>query len=253
MSEQITTTEQELHAYSDGQLGPEARREVEQRLQNDADAAAELADYDAIRTGLHQLYDPVLRERVPPMLTEPTQRIRQPWLAAAAGVVLMLGGLLVGLQLGGMEREAGEEHHHSAIPGAVARAYNTYAPEVRHPVEVGADQREYMVSWLSKRMGTLIVVPDLYEMGFKLIGGRLLSTEHGPGTLLMYENHSGQRLVFYQCNNPDGDESALRFEEAEGVPVSYWENKRYYYGVAGTLPKEELRRLAERAHHQVDS
>ena len=255
MSVQITTSEQELHAYCDGQLGLETRREVEKRLQNDAGSLAELTDYDAIRAGLHELFDPVLRERVPPMLGRPKRISRQPWMAAVAGVILMLGGLLIGLQIGGGlgDGDGGDEHHHSEIPGDVARAYNTFAPEVQHPVEVGGDQSEYLITWLSKRMGTVIIVPDLYALGFKLIGGRLLSTEHGPGTLLMYENHHGQRLVFYQCNNPDGDESALRFEMTDGVTVSYWESKRYYYGVAGTLSKDKLRRLAESAHQQVGS
>ena len=52
-----------------------------------------------------------------------------------------------------------------------AVAHAVYSPEVRHPVEVGADQEQHLVTWLSKRLGLKIKAPKLDEAGMALVGG----------------------------------------------------------------------------------
>ncbi|CCC97679.1 protein of unknown function [Azospirillum baldaniorum] len=55
-------TDDELHAYVDGQLAPERRLFVERWLADDPDAARRAEDYRAQAALLHELFDPVLRE-----------------------------------------------------------------------------------------------------------------------------------------------------------------------------------------------
>ena len=43
-----------------------------------------------------------------------------------------------------------------------ANAHAVYVPEVRHPVEVGADQEAHLVQWLSKRLAVPVRAPALY-------------------------------------------------------------------------------------------
>ena len=40
-----------------------------------------------------------------------------------------------------------------------AVAHVVYSPDVRRPVEVGADQEQALVTWLTKRMGTDVRPP----------------------------------------------------------------------------------------------
>src|SRR5258708_7802241 len=52
-------------------------------------------------------------------------------------------------------------------------AHMGYSPEVRHPVEVGADQEAHLVAWLSKRIGASPKRPQLAPLGDHLVCGRL--------------------------------------------------------------------------------
>ena len=64
------------------------------------------------------------------------------------------------------------------IARRAAIAHATYSPEVRHPVEVGADDEQHLVGWLSKRLGIKLRAPKLDEAGMSLVGGRLLPGAH---------------------------------------------------------------------------
>ena len=55
-----------------------------------------------------------------------------------------------------------------------------------HPVEVGADDEQHLVNWLSKRLGVKVRAPKLDDAGMSLVGGRLLPGENGPVAQFMY-------------------------------------------------------------------
>ncbi|NIA69867.1 hypothetical protein HBA54_14780 [Pelagibius litoralis] len=82
-----------------------------------------------------------------------------------------------------------------------AAAYVVYAPDNRHPAEVAATEAEHLSIWLSNRMGMAFRIPRLGDLGFELVGGRLMVGDHAPAALLMYENGQGRRLVFYLRND----------------------------------------------------
>jgi anti-sigma factor RsiW len=155
----------------------------------------------------------------------------------------------------GMHLERGGGSLLAAVPHTVreaAMAYAVYAPEVRHPVEVPGDQEQHLVSWLTKRMGTPVRAPRLDGLGFLLLGGRLLSSDDGPGALLMYEDHAGRRVILYACpTEADGRDTALRFAQEAGVAVVYWTEGVLSYALAGELDRSGLQALAESAYRQI--
>jgi anti-sigma factor RsiW len=70
-----------------------------------------------------------------------------------------------------------------------------YAVDRRHPVEVLGSEAPHLQQWLSNRLERIVVAPDLSALGYQLMGGRLLATEHGgAAALLMYEDANHQRL-----------------------------------------------------------
>ena len=69
-----------------------------------------------------------------------------------------------------------------------ANAHLLFAPDLRHPVEFGADQQDSLLLWLSERLGQAMHAPNLQELGFTLVGGRLLPASGQPAAQLMYEN-----------------------------------------------------------------
>jgi anti-sigma factor RsiW len=137
--------------------------------------------------------------------------------------------------------------HNAAI------AHVVYSPEVRHPVEVGADQETHLVQWLSKRLGTPLKVPHFSAEGFDLVGGRLLPGEQGPVAQFMYQDAQGRRLTLYvRTDAAENRETAFRYTLEGKVSVFYWLDGRLGYALSGELPREQLLRIAEAAYKQLN-
>lgn len=136
--------------------------------------------------------------------------------------------------------------HHAAL------AHRVYAPEVRHPVEVGADQQDHLVAWLSKRLGTPLKPPRLAPLGYELVGGRLLPGDSGPVAQFMYTDASGQRLTLYVSSGQAGNkDSGFRYAQDGQLSVFYWIDGRYGYALSGALGKAELSQIANAVYEQL--
>lgn len=245
-------TEAELHAYVDGAL-PDARRaEVEAYLAAAPDEAARVHAYEVQNTTLRRLFDPLLDDAVPERLRLPLHARRRfslaPYAAAAAWLAL---GTLIGWQLGSSEQMAAASKLDLARRAAIAHA--VYVPEVRHPVEVGADQEAHLLNWLSKRLATPLQVPQLREFGYALVGGRLLPGDSGPVAQFMYQDDKGQRLTLYiRRNGDDAQETAFRFSNEGKIGVFYWLDGQRGYALSGEIDKAALLAVANAVYRQLN-
>lgn len=246
-------TEHNLHAYVDGQLSPERRAQVEAYLATNSDAAQRVAAYREQNELLAELFEPVEQETVPRRLkiAAKTRRPRFAWryAAVAAWTAIAVGG---GWLMRGAVIEAPVVAYRIVDHAAVAHA--VYTPEVRHPVEVTADQKEHLVKWLSKRMGEPLHAPELFDQGYHLVGGRLLPGDNGPAAQFMYESSQGDRLTLYAMANSRADprETAFRYGENDGVRVLYWMNGPLGYAVVGDVDKGALLDIAHAVYQQVN-
>jgi anti-sigma factor RsiW len=250
MNEQLSPELQDLHAYVDGQLPPASRQKVETWLAANPQARQQADDYAAMRDGLRALYGPVMQEPIPARLRRRPWQWPRPVLGMAASVTLLFTGAWIGMQLepSAVLPLTGSPH----VVREAAMAYAVYTPEVRHPVEVPGAQSEHLVAWLTKRMGVQMHAPRLDPLGYNLVGGRLLSSDDGPGALIMYENAEGRRVVLYACLNEDSNRNtAFRFAQEEGVSVFYWLEGSLSYALAGEVDRAGLLRLAESVYRQV--
>lgn len=244
----LPVTEADLQAYVDEQL-PDARRgEVEGYLTEHADEAKRIAAYRAQDQALRALFDPVAEEPIPERLLR-----SRPGIARYAAVVAWIAvGAAIGWGIhdfsnGGRRADAPAWAYRAAIAHAV------YSPEVRHPVEVGADQEAHLVNWLSKRLGTELKVPQLNALGYSLVGGRLLPGEGGPVAQFMYQDARGQRLTLYvRTNVDDTRETAFRFARENNVGVFYWLDRKLGYALSGEVDKGELLRVATAVYRQLN-
>lgn len=260
MSTELPTDLRDLHAYVDAQLPAAEQQRIEALIGRNPDAQTRVSDYRALSAALKDLYDPILNEPVPRRLLSPTQPLRWwrikdklPSLKAlAAGLLLMLGGGWAGWHL--HEKPVSLSIAGSHVLHEAATAYAVYTPEVRHPVEVAAEQEQHLVTWLTKRLAARVTVPSLTSLGFSLLGGRLLSTDDGPGALLMYENTEGRRIVLYMCpNDLDGRSTSFRFGQKEGISVFYWFDGPFSIAVAAELERPELQVIAEQVYRDFEA
>ena len=188
-----------LSAWIDGELPAEQRAEVEAWLREHPDDAARVRAWAADARSLRAALDPVLDEAVPPALMQTVWR-KGPavlpgvaWARWAAAFAVFVLGAAVGAGL--MWRAQAPSASSVAVaPGAAAAgwvrraavAHSVYVPEVRHPVEVRA-QEEHLSRWLTRRLDVPVKLFDLREQGFELVGGRLLPDASGPSAQLMYQ------------------------------------------------------------------
>lgn len=264
-------SEADLHASVDGQLPASATADLETWLSEHPQDAERVAQYRRQNAVLHETYDEVLKQPVPARLTALLQSAPQPapqrtlLMRYAAVLAFFAVGGVIGAIGGWKARDWQSFRGDSAraVPSAVpsfvrqaAIAHVVYSPEVRHPVEVGADQEAHLVAWLSKRLGTALRVPHLAEQGFSLVGGRLLPgqpDDRAPVAQFMYQDSKGLRLTLYvRVDAESARESAFRFAQEKNVRVFYWIDQKLGYALSGEIEKAELLRVANAVYKQLN-
>lgn len=249
---QVPVTEAELHAYVDGLLLEASRAEVEAYLLVHSEDADRVRAWREQNRALHGLFDPVLAEPLPARMRISVLRSSlRPVLRAAAVVAWLTLGGVVGWHLRAFDAARPAEAIVFARQAAIAHV--VYSPEVRHPVEVGADQEAHLVGWLSKRLGARVKVPQLNALGYPLVGGRLLPGNQGPVAQFMFQDSNGQRLTLYvRSGAGDSRETAFRFTQERGVSVFYWLDGKFGYALSGEIGKAELLRVAKAVYQQLN-
>ena len=249
---ELPVTEAELHAYVDGLLPAARRDEVEAYLADHAEDAQRVRAWREQNQALRELFDPVLAESMP-------ARVRQSVLLRRVQPALRYAAVAGWLALGGVvgwflhDYSIAKSADTIAFAHRAAVAHIVYSPEVRHPVEVGADQEAHLVAWLSKRLGGSLKVPHLNALGYQLVGGRLLPGSQGPVAQFMYQEGNGQRLTLYvRVGAGDSKETAFRYAQERGVSVFYWIDGRFGYALSGEIDKAELLRIAKAVYQQLN-
>ena len=251
-------TDSELQAYADGRLGEERSRAVKAWLAARPDDAERVDAYRRLGEELRRAYDPVLDEPLPAWLGG-VRAPRPRWHALARVAGWMALGIAIGSVAGWQVRDARPVAASRGEPGAImarraAVAHAVYSPEVRHPVEVGADQEAHLVAWLSKRLGTQLRAPKLESVGYSLVGGRLLPGDNGPVAHFMYQSDKGSRITLYVRSDMSGNrETAFRYAREGSIGVFYWVDGKIGYAISSAdLSKDALFAVANVAYQQLN-
>lgn len=266
----LPVTEADLLAFADNRLADARRDEMQAYLDAHPEEAERVGAWRRQNEEIHANFDGVLDEPVPARLRNAVQglpRLRRlrPYALAAGLTLAGVGlGLMAGLQ---MHRLATDAAPQAATQFDLARsaaiAHATYSPEVRHPVEVGADQEAHLVAWLSKRLGTPVSAPKLEAAGYSLVGGRLLPGEGGardangqpaPVAQFMYQCKQGTRITLYVSTGvADHGETAFRYEREGNVGVFYWIDRSQGYALSSSdIGKDALLSVANAAYKQLN-
>jgi anti-sigma factor RsiW len=254
MIDHLNVSEEELHAYVDGELPAEQRGAVESWLTTHPEDAAKVAAWRKQAELIQARYGTVAGEEIPPRLDimRMARRRRSARIvaAAAAAIILFVTGGFVGWFVRGVESPSPSDL--SRFTADALEAYRLYVVEVRHPVEVPGDQRPHLVEWLSKRLGSPVLAPQLEKMGLKLVGGRLLPGPTGATAFFMYEGPSGERFTLY-CGHTGDRETALRYTTGDQNAAYYWVDQNVAYVLSGPAERNKLHDIAQAAYEQIDT
>lgn len=249
-----------LSAWLDGEVEGNDNARIQAWLQGNPEDAARVRLWAADRDALRARFSPTLDEPVPERLTQTVWRRsllhldRRPWLQAAAAVLLLVVGAVVGaLWRGGLAREPAIASNQGFTHRA-AVAHAVYAPEERHPVEVSVrdgegarlrEQEQHLARWLTRRLSVPVKLFDLRSQGFELVGGRLLPDATGPSAQLMYQDVAGQRVTVYLRKANHEATAAFRYDRQGDLGTFYWVDGLCGYALVGPQSRERLLALAE--------
>jgi len=236
----LPVTEDELHAYVDGELPDDRCANVEAWLRTNPDDAARVASWRAFAA-----------VAIPKRL-EIEKIIGRPrrWMygAAAAAALAFVAGGAIGWTAHGV----------TATPSAYAAftedaldAHRLYVVEVRHPVEVAGNERDHLQQWLSKRVGYQVTPPQLDKAGLKLVGGRLLPGPDGPAAFFMYEGPSGERFTVYSSRAKTAD-MQMRYVTKRSDASMFWSDAGVGYALCGPADHDKLQQVAGLVYDQVE-
>ncbi|HTI19002.1 MAG TPA: anti-sigma factor [Trinickia sp.] len=231
---------QTLSAFIDGELPPAVQAAVRAGLERDPDAKMRVNAWRAQNAALKVLCGDLDKNASLVVLRKRTSRLKH--VAMAAG--WLAAGITLGATMGSLLPRVFEDAHESATFAHRADiAYAVYAPEVRHPVEVGAHDETQLISWLSKRLGRPVSIPSLQEYGYTLVGGRLLPGEKGPAAQFMYESRQGARLTLYVVRTSTGEMAFQHLRDDERITF-YWASDHLGYALSGPKSEAKLREIA---------
>jgi anti-sigma factor RsiW len=294
-----------LHAYVDHQLDEPEIAEVEAVLNQDEAARAAVIAWQAQNDQLRALEQEALAEPVPLALLAATRKRRN----AGAYAGALFGGdlwpqalaacLLLGLGLAGgwIGHRTWSSHEQQVDHTSLARglmrdamvAHVVYAADARRPVEVAASEQDQLLRWLSRRLGRPLALPALTDLGWNLVGGRLLpgdtSGASSTRAQFMYEDKSGQRLTLYlsvldpsssaagtTAITTDGrhaptsgkstasttdqpadltGHTAFSYASRDSTHSFYWTEDNFGYALVGALPREALERISNEVYQQT--
>jgi anti-sigma factor RsiW len=243
-----------INAYADGELDPLERSNVERLLESDADARRVLDGIQRQTQALKAAYDSALTEPLPHTLRATvsgrTERRIGPYSAIAASLAMLVlgtaGGWYTAYETGStLVADTGRR---------AINAHEVFAVEVKHPVEVGANESDHIEKWLTKRIGVNVRIPDLASAGYTFIGGRLLAAEDRPAGQLMYEDSNKKRLTVFVQSNPGGeDDETIRVREKGAVISCYWAEHKLAMALTGDLPRDDMMKLAQEVYEQMEN
>ena len=255
MTDPIPVGEDDLQAHVDGRLSLERSAVVAAYLAGHPEVSVRLAEYteqrDALRISLQSKYEEPIPAGLRMAHIAALRRRRHGMLlsrSAAAMLLLLIGGL-AGWYGNQMTVGAQSSPMRMLTADAVA-AYRTFTVEVRHPVEVRADDEEYLIQWLSNRLDRPIIVPDLAKQGFRLMGGRVLPAGGGPAAQIMYDDDHGTRLTIY-LQPMALDLTEFRYTESDGVRTFYRAEHGLAFAVTASTDRERLLSVARAVYDQL--
>jgi anti-sigma factor RsiW len=158
------------------------------------------------------------------------------WVPAAAALVVVtaIGALLVTNRL--------RASHDQLIASAVL-AGHIRSLQAEHLIDVPSSDRHTVKPWFQGRLDFSPPVPDLSELGWILIGGRLDYVDGQPVAVIVYKRHMHNINVFLWPNHGYADDR-MKQEDAQGYQILHWNGAEMTYWIVSDLNNAELLELA---------
>jgi anti-sigma factor RsiW len=239
--------EDDLQAYIDQRLDPDRRREVETYLDSSPIARARVNELRDVTTILRNSLEAHAQEPLPPRLrmsairhVERQRALQLRW-RYAASVALLMTGFGLGVLL---DRPSASTPQR--LPMADAMSAHRVFARASTGVEIDASRGMMLASRVSDHLGHSIAIPNLSDLGLSFLGGRLLSSDEGPGGMFLFGEPDDNRIAVYVKTLADGRRSEFGSRRDDDLVAYFWFDGRLGYAVTGRASSALLTRTAEK-------
>ena len=158
------------------------------------------------------------------------------WVPAAAALVIVttVGVFLITNSM--------RSSHEQLIASAVLTGH-IRSLQPGHLIDVPSSDRHTVKPWFQGKLDFSPPVPDLSELGWTLVGGRLDYVDGRPVAVLVYQRRMHNINVFLWPNHGSADDT-IRQEDAQGYQILHWNGAETTYWVVSDLNNAELLELA---------
>ena len=243
MSDRPHITDEELHAYIDGELSPVRAADILALSQYDRTLADKIAAFKGDKAQLAALYGPIAQQPVPAAWLHTIERAQQrrPFMppprgmwAMAASIALIIVGVI-----------AFETYRPTGEDAVVAEAMAARHDSMLMTGAVGnAPSLESATATVKEALGPAVKAPDLSRLGYTLAAAHGLP-EH-KGVTIDYRDARGRVFTVY-LSRSNGKE---RFDMLKRGPtrICIWQDEELSAVMVGEMSAGEMLRLATLAY-----
>ena len=109
------------------------------------------------------------------------------------------------------------------------------------------------MQWVSNRLRQPVKLPDLSKSGYRLMGGRVVPTAHGPAAMFMYDDDHGERLVVLTRPMTSDQNAPMAAHSGDDVAGFSWADGGTGYSLVGPRGVDSLRPLANEIRKQAQT
>jgi anti-sigma factor RsiW len=246
-----------LPAYLDDELAVAENLRMQKHLAGCADCRQAQEEQLALRSalrdpGLYAHASPDFAKRIEAAVRRATEeaagaRRRSIWIGfskmgslrwvPAAAIAVIVATLGIFLTMNSLRAS-----HEQLIANAVLTGH-IRSLQPGHLVDVPSSDRHTVKPWFQGKLDFAPPVPDLSELGWNLIGGRLDYLEGRPIAALVYQRRMHNINVFL-WPNPGTADGSIKQKDAQGYQILHWNGADMTYWVVSDLNKAELEEFA---------
>ena len=243
MSEQAKITEEELHAYIDGELSPVRAADITALIQYDRDLAQKIAAFRADKVRLAEVYGPLIERPLPAAWLQTIERAelrKAVWLsrptlwAMAASIVVMI----VGIGTYAMFNRADDDAVISAALTARHEAVATLADSTTTTTVELANRT------VEEALGPTVKAPDLSKLGYTLAAAHTRSDN--KAVTIDYRDERNHIFTVYLSHSPGTE----RFDMLKRgtARICIWQDEDLSAVMVGEMSAGEMLRVASLAY-----
>lgn len=239
----------DIQAFIDGRLTPARQRDVEAFLASEPALQSRVegfrTDAQALRAAAqHRLPEPIPASlRLNEMRRRRSARSMASYRRLAAGICIFALGGALGM---GLTRYAADPSAVRPQMTDAVVAFRAFADRAGDAIEIPATQTAALKRMMSQHLRQNVSVPDLSGLDLTFRGGRLLSSDEGPGGMFVYDDPAGGHVALYVKTLASPRQAALASRQDGDLAAYFWFTGDLGYAVLGSSGSPFVKRAAER-------